>query len=313
MEIAIDERLSGITVKELLFKRMNYSANMVKKLKRDPDGILVNGCHVTVRRILLHGDLLELKSDDSESDASSNIVASDLPLDIIYEDDYITALNKPCAMPTHPSHNHYSDTLANALAYRYKVLSVPFVFRPINRLDSDTSGIVLTAKTKPAAYYLSKALSEGKFRKSYIALLHGNLYQSGKIELPIRRQFNSSMLRCTDSSMSQSAKYSLTEYTVIKNFKDGRTLVCAHPVTGRTHQLRVHFSQIGHPIYGDGLYGVTKDGSDFPRLALHAFRLEFPHPEYGMFTLDAPLRCESLYFNNSYIPPKGHERVNYDA
>lgn len=286
MQFVIDSSCDGKTVKEFLFSNLSFSANMVKRLKSIENGITVNGAHVTVRYVLKQGDKLDLQTDDLDS--AESIIPVDFPLDIIYEDDYVIALNKPFGMPTHPSHNHHNDTLANALAHYFLKANRPFVFRAINRLDADTSGIVLIAKDKDSAFKLAKSMADGKIHKKYVALLHGTLEGSGEINLPIRRSDTSTMLRIVDTEDNPKAKQAITEYEVIKRFEDS-TLVCASPITGRTHQLRVHFSTIGTPIYGDGLYGITTDGSDYPRLALHAYYLSFPHPKGKIITITTPI------------------------
>lgn len=299
MRIKINSDKDGVTIRDFLYGSLGYSSNLVKKLKKTPDGITVNDKHVTVRYVLKDGDCLSLSTDDTFDSVSDNITPVKLPLDIIYEDDYIVALNKPAGMPTHPSHNHHNDTLANSLAYYFHDLKRPFVFRAVNRLDADTSGVVLVAKDKDTAFKLSKSMAEGKIQKKYIALLHGTLSDSGKIELPIRRSETSTMLRIVDTSPEANTKYALTLYNTIYS-SDEYTLVSASPITGRTHQLRVHFSHIGNPICGDGLYGITNDGSDYPRLALHAYYLSFPHPQGGEITLKAPIP-ECFYLNNYTI------------
>ncbi len=286
MQFKIDSTLDGIAVKDFLYNTLSFSSNMVKRLKALANGISVNGSQVTVRYVLRTGDVLVLQTEDFDN--SESIEPVKLPLDIIYEDDYVIAINKPAGMPTHPSHNHRLDTLANALAYYYSEAHRPFVFRAINRLDADTSGIVLIAKDKNSAFKLARFMAEGKIHKKYAALLHGTVTKSGEIELPIRRSSTSTMLRVVDQCPDSGAKYALTKYEVLHNF-DGYTLVSASPVTGRTHQLRVHFSTLGNPICGDGLYGITSDGSDFPRLALHAYIMSFPHQSGNILTLVAPI------------------------
>ncbi len=308
MQFHIDKKIEGITVKDFLYKNLGFSSNMVKRLKSLPNGITVNQAHVTVRYILKANDILELYTDDSES--NENIAPVKLPLDILYEDEYVILLNKPAGMPTHPSHNHHSDTLANSLAYYFDSAQRPFVFRAVNRLDADTSGIVLIAKDKNSAFKLAKSMCDGKIHKKYLALLHGSLDKNGEIELPIRRSNTSTMLRVIGTSADSGSKYALTRYEVIREL-NGYTLVSASPITGRTHQLRVHFSHIGHPICGDGLYGITNDGSDYPRLALHAYSLTFPHPRGGELTITAPIPDDvDELFNKTIITKYTEGSIN---
>lgn len=277
MNIIADPELEGKSVKEILFSILGFSNNAVKALKSDPFGICVDGNRVTVRHIMQAGEVLSLAIGDCEHRVSENVVARALPLSVIYENENYIVLNKPAGMPTHPSHNHHDDSLANALAYLYETRQEPFVFRAVNRLDLDTSGIVLFAKSKFSAAKLARVRLEGGFVKEYLALLKGELCGDGKVEFPIRRHSESTMLRVTCALSEPGAKSALTSYRVLR-ISDGVTLVSASPITGRTHQLRVHFAAIGHPILGDGLYG---NADDFARLALHAYRLSFNDPFDG--------------------------------
>ena len=289
MDLIIGKSSDNTSVKDYLYNTLRFSTALVKRLKYLENGILVNGTHVTVRYVLRTGDTLSLAYDDTDGEICDNIAPCELPLSIIYEDEHIIALDKPAGMPTHPSHNHHTDTLANALAYYFAKRSRPFVFRAVNRLDADTSGIVLVAKSKHASHLLTSELQSGGFEKEYSALLHGRLEVGGEIDLPIMRAHDSTMLRVVDTSNTDLSKPALTKYRVEQLACD-RTLVCASPITGRTHQLRVHFSHIGHPIFGDGLYGITSDGSDHTRLALHCKKMSFTHPFTGeRLTLCAPV------------------------
>lgn len=299
MVTKIDGLYENMTVKDYLYKVLALSSNTVKKLKQTENGITVNGTHVTVRYVLTEGDTLSLILDDTEDDVSENVVPAEFPLSIVYEDEYMIALNKPAGMPTHPSHNHHTDTLANALAYRFKISNTPFVFRAINRLDADTSGIVLVAKTRHAASKLAETMQKGGFDKAYFAIVHGRIDADGEIDLPIRRRTDSTMLRECCKPGDEKAKTALTVYKVIRQKQSGEsftTLISASPITGRTHQLRVHLSHISHPILGDGLYGITNDGSDYKRLALHCYSLGFIHPFTGeRLNIAAPCDFETEF------------------
>lgn len=286
MQIVITKEQAGLCVRQILKQELTLSTKMLKYLKYQNRGITVNGEHCTVRYVLKEGDVLEVMTEDRES--SEAITPVDLPLDILYEDDDIVIPSKSAEMPTHPSHDHYLDTVANALAYRYLQMGIPFVFRPINRLDRNTSGLLLVARNKHAAGKLTQAMQSGQIRKTYLAVLEGEMTQkSGIIDACLHRTAKSIIVREVCSPDAPDADTALTEYTVL-SIGNGHTLVKAHPLTGRTHQLRVHFASIGHPIVGDDLYG--SHSPYIPRHALHASILSFPHPITGTeMNIHAPI------------------------
>ena len=285
MDFRITEADAGKTVGAFLKLRLSLSSKMIKYLKYRADGLLLNGERVTVRRVLKTGDLLSLATCDSEAQPLLEPVDLDLP--ILYEDADVVLPNKPTNMPTHPSHDHYRDTVANALAFRYREMGIPFVFRPVNRLDRDTSGLLLIARNKLAAGRLTAAMQSGKIRKTYLAVLRGDdLPDFGRIEKPLHRTEKSIIVREVCAPEAPDAEPALTEYRVLAR-ASGCSLVAARPLTGRTHQLRVHFAFLGCPILSDDLYGTSDDR--IPRQALHAYSLTFPHPTTGeLFTLTAP-------------------------
>ncbi|MBE6708030.1 MAG: RluA family pseudouridine synthase [Ruminococcaceae bacterium] len=276
MTVEVTSDIAGITIREYLRGRLGYSSAMLKKLKFTEGGITVNGNFVTVRHVLTEGEVLSLMSEDRDDDVSPYIIPYDLPIDVVYEDSHITAVNKPPYMPAHPSFGHRDDTVANALAFRYK--DSPYVFRPVNRLDRDTSGIMLTANTRLASYKMYRLMTEGRIRKSYIAVLDGvPEVPFGEIRSFMRRK-DGSVVEREECDEDGGGKIAVTEYkTLFSNGK--RSLVLASPITGRTHQLRVQFAGIGCPITGDTMYGSESD--IIKRQALHAIKTEFPHPESG--------------------------------
>lgn len=295
MDILIDSSYDGLIIREVLSSKLGYSSNLIKKLKFSEGGITVNGNFVTVRYVLKKGDILSLRIEDSEADVSPYTIPNDIPLEVIYEDAHVTVVNKPPDMPAHPSLGHQLDTVANALAYRYS--GKPYVFRPVNRLDRDTSGCMLTANSKADCYRMYLAMTEGRIKKSYIAVLDGvpktpylqspnsdsvlnnNSGQlSGRIESYMRRAEGSIIKREETSAGSPEAKLAVTEYRIIYN-NERYSLVEAFPITGRTHQLRVQFAGIGCPIVGDTLYGTGSE--HISRHALHCIRTSFPHPATG--------------------------------
>lgn len=285
MERKIGAEHDGVLLRTYLKSTLGISTKMLSRLKNDECGIVVNGKRVTVRYVLHTGDLLSLQDSDREA---GHVIPRELPLTFLYEDDDVLLVAKSPDMPTHPSHGHLDDTLANALVYHYKVRGVPFVFRPVSRLDRNTSGVVLIAKNKIAAARLDGAMKERRIKKTYLALLCGQLSpEKGRIETFICRTDRSIITRRVCTEDEPGAAYALTEYeTVAAN--DRATLVCAMPKTGRTHQLRVHFTHLGHPMLGDDLYGTTSPL--IMRQALHAYSVTFPHPKDGReMTVTAPL------------------------
>lgn len=273
MDISITSREAGKTIRELLRSELGFSSSMLKKLKFSDGGILVNGEFRTVRYELREGDVLSVAVEDSADDVSPYIIPVELPLEIAYSDEYLTVVNKPPFMPSHPSFGHRDDTVANALAYLNR--DKPYVFRPVSRLDSNTSGAMIVANSKLSSYTLNKSMVEGKIHKTYIAVLDGVPAQkSGTVETFLRRVPDSVIERevCGEN---EGGKLAITRYEVLCE-SGGRSLVQAFPITGRTHQLRVHFAHIGAPITGDFLYGSASE--DIPRHALHSLKVSFMHP-----------------------------------
>ncbi|MBQ7321443.1 MAG: RluA family pseudouridine synthase [Clostridia bacterium] len=297
MQFQITQTQDGMLLRDFLKKHCHLSHRMTKRLKYSEGGITVDGRAVTVRHVLREGELLTLAAEDAAP--TEKIRPVDLPLDILYEDGELVVPAKPADMPTHPSHDHYDDTVANALCYRYEQMGVPFCFRPINRLDRDTSGLLLIARGQIAADRLNRAMREGRIRKSYLAILEGAPSPAeGEIETHLCRTAESIIVRrvCTPEEGGDRA---LTRYRTLA-VSGGYALVEASPITGRTHQLRVHFAHIGHPIVGDSMYGHPHP--DMPRQALHAHTLTFPHPTDGReISARAPLPEDMLAFLRKYL------------
>ena len=299
MLIIAKDELVGMCVRDVLKKKLALSTKMMKYLKYRNDGITVNGQHCTVRYVLSPGDRLCVELEDRDS--STAIDPVELPLEVLYEDEDIVVPAKGAYMPTHPSHDHYHDTVANALAYRYLQHGVPFVFRPINRLDRNTSGLLLVARNKHTAGLLTKQLQSGGIQKAYLAVLDGELKErNGVIDACLHRTKESIIVREVCPPDTPDADTAKTEYHVLAA-ENGHTLVAASPITGRTHQLRVHFAHIGHPITGDDLYG--KESPLIGRHALHAHSLSFMHPTKSHpLTLIAPLPDDMQTLVHSLFP-----------
>lgn len=269
IKLEISDEMDGKIIKDLLHNPLEISSRLITKLKSYDDGILLNGIRVTVRKEVHKGDILELNIHQESSD---NIIPKNIPIDIVYEDAEILVVNKPFNMPTHPSIGNYENTLANAVMYYYR--DTDFVFRAVNRLDRDTTGLVLIAKNQYSANKLSSQIKNNEIKKVYLAICEGRFSEDeGTIEENILREKTGIIKRI----VSQNGQYAKTDYKVLA-YKDGYSLVEVYPKTGRTHQIRVHFSYIGHPLYSDFLYGSEILGE---RTRLHCHKLSFLHPETG--------------------------------
>lgn len=280
MTFNITKDISCKNVLSFLRSKLKISSNALSALKRDPEGILINGAHVTVRYILKENDILSLNEKDLPNEANEDILPIDIPIKVIFENDDLLLIDKPPHMPTHPSHGHIDDTLANAVAYSYKSKGIPFVFRPIGRLDRNTSGISLVAKHSISASFMYYARQKQLIGKKYIAILSGRIQSDGKyhiIDTYMKRQSESIILRCVGNAEDENSFRAITKWRLIFS-NDHISVVEAIPITGRTHQLRVHFSHIGYPILGDDVYGTPSEFID--RHALHAAFLSLPLP-YG--------------------------------
>lgn len=249
------------------------SRSHIKKLI-DNGNILINGAKVKVHHKVRTGEKIEVALEELPF---LSLEPEDIPLDIIYEDDDIIVVNKPPGMATHPGPGITSGTLVNALLHHCKSLSTVNDARPgiVHRLDKDTSGIMVVAKNNFSHMELAKQFKERTVKKRYIALVRGILeLDEGVVDLPIGRHPS---LRQKMAVRYDSPKKAITEYKVLKRLKDF-TMVELNLKTGRTHQIRVHMTYLGHPILGDKKYGA-KDR--FPRQALHSYFLSFSHPRTG--------------------------------
>ena len=277
ISLKITADLDGKSILSVL-RQLRVSDGIITYLKKLPHGITVDGTHATVRRILKEGECLVL--DILEEGTGSGLVPTPLPIDIIYEDEDVIVLNKPPFVPTHPSHGHQTDTLANALCYYFKnqdQRNGEFVFRALNRLDRNTSGVVCVTKNKYAAALYGAEMAEGRIKKKYLAVTDGDMSALNDgayhlISTYIRRERESIITRTVCDPDEDGAASAITEFKVICVSTDKKhSLVELLTQTGRTHQLRVHLSHIGYPITGDGLYG--RESADIARHALHAEQL----------------------------------------
>ncbi|MFC1482994.1 RluA family pseudouridine synthase [Candidatus Margulisiibacteriota bacterium] len=206
------------------------------------------------------------------------ITPENIPLDIVYEDKYIAAINKPAGLVVHPAAGNRTGTLVNALMYHFKKLSNKYSKERlgiIHRLDKDTSGIVLIAKTNQAHAEMSKLFKERKVKKTYYALVKGNVKNDeGTIDKPIGRDPRNRKKMKAITNTKYKSRTAITNYKVVKRYNSA-TLLKINPITGRTHQIRVHLAYIGHPIIGDLIYNPKTSNKG---LHLHAKSISFTHP-----------------------------------
>lgn len=256
-------------VKEVLKAEFSMSDRLLLKLKK-LDKIYLNGDVTSVNHPVLENDLIECYLDYEED--NSNIVPTEMPLNIIYEDEAYIVVNKPAGIPVHPSMDHYTDSLSNGIAFYFNQIGLKKKIRPVNRLDKDTSGIVIFAKNEYIQECLVRQMKSKEFIKKYIAVVNGNLDNlEGTINAPIARKEGSIIERC----VSETGDIAITHYKVLKRKTDFDIVECILE-TGRTHQIRVHFAYLGHSLLSDTLYGTSS--SLINRQALHAYKVEFTHP-----------------------------------
>lgn len=259
------EGVSGeMKIRDYMKFRLGFSSSLIGKVKYG--GVFLNGVNVHMRAMVKNGDALLVHYPEEQSE---NVLPIDLPLTVVYEDDSILVVDKPSNMPIHPSRGNHLPTLANAVSFYMKE---PFVFRAITRLDRDTSGIVLIAKNQLAAAELGREITVGGMEKVYHARVVGvPTPAEGEISAPIVRECEGSIRRV----IREDGKESLTRYRVLSVDGEGNALCEVRPITGRTHQIRVHMAHIGHPLKDDFLYGEESGEAVY---YLRCVSLTFTHP-----------------------------------
>lgn len=290
---AITSQESGMPIGFFL-KSMGVSSSCLIQLRKAPGSILINDVPVLMKTVMKEGDNLTVIL--AEQKPSEHIPPVNLPLDIVYEDEDILILNKPADMPIHPSMDNYENTLGNAVAYYYKD-QMPFVYRCVNRLDRDTSGLTIVAKNQISAGILSQMVAERQIKREYLALASkSTLPDTDTIIAPIARKEESVIERIVDFDRGE---YAVTHYRKIAvNADRNLSLLLLHLETGRTHQIRVHMKHIGAPLIGDYLY--NPDMTYITRQALHSYRLTFSHPitkEPMQLTAPVPVDMQLAFAN----------------
>ena len=273
LEKKVEEKYDGIVIREFLKEELELSSRLIRRAAIEKR-IFVNKEVVRMRKVLHTGDIVEVKLERVES---QDIIPEKMNLNIVYEDDDILVLNKPPYTVVHPTRGYPTGTLANGILYYFNETNQNCIVRLVSRLDMDTSGLIIIAKNQYAHMALSKEMQLNHLEKRYLAVVHGHIEkEEGTIDLPIFKPENEESI--FKRIIDERGQRSITHYKVIKKFENADLVECLLE-TGRTHQIRVHLSHIGHPIYGDTLYGYGEDEKELiPRQALHAYGLDFKSP-----------------------------------
>lgn len=272
-----------ISVADVSLSR-NAAVNLIEN-----SGVTVNDKLVDKKYKLSEGDVVVLQIPDP---VPYEAKAENIPLDIVYEDNYLLVVNKPKGMVVHPAAGNYDGTLVNALLYHCgsSLSGINGVLRPgiVHRIDKDTSGLLIVAKNDFAHTHLAKQIKDHSFTREYEAVVFGNLKDDdGVVNAPIGRNPNDRKKMCVTAKNSKNA---VTHYSVIRRYK-GYTYIRCILETGRTHQIRVHMAYLGHPVAGDTVYGVKNEKVSFNGQCLHARKIGFVHPktdEYIEFISQLP-------------------------
>ena len=289
-----EEENEQLTV-EWFLRRHGYSRHIITGLKRTEDGIFRNGVRAYTSQTVHAADVIETHLVETEP--SDGILPRPVPFSVVFEDHDILVVDKPADTLIHPSIGNYENTLANGIAWYFAQKDEPFVYRCINRLDRDTTGLIVLAKHALSAAILSKAMRSREIHRTYQAFALGETDLSGTIDAPIARLDGSLIQRTVDFSAGER---SVTHYHTLAHYS-GFSHLELNLETGRTHQIRVHMSYIGHPLLGDTLYNEAPGA--FPRQALHSATLSFVHPITGEpLTFHAPLPedMQSFLLRNAF-------------
>lgn len=269
----------GDRIDKFLAQKLDKSRSLIQKLIKD-ELVLVNGEVVKTNYSVADGDEIDVKQLDVVD--NTNIIPQPMDLDIVYEDDDLLVINKPSGLVVHPAPGHYQDTLVNGLlAYSNKLSDINGEFRPgiVHRIDKDTSGLLVICKNNEIHEALANQLSDKTLFRQYLAIVHGEIEEDeGEIIAPIGRDPRD---RVKMAVVAKNSKEAQTNFKVLERY-DHYTLVSCNLLTGRTHQIRVHFDFINYPLVGDHLYGI-KPTIDTKGQALHAYKLGFIHPRSGEY------------------------------
>ncbi|UKS24647.1 RluA family pseudouridine synthase [Paenibacillus sp. HWE-109] len=287
----------GFILKTVLQKRLMVSRKLLSRIKLTEQGITVNGVRQYINIKVNAGDRVEIRMEEEESE---DILPQDLPLHILHEDDHLLILAKEAGIIVHPTHGHYVNTIANGVVHHWQQAGITCRFRPIHRLDQETSGVLAIAKTPYVHQQISEQMIQHQVKKEYLAFVWGTVADArGTINEPIDRDPEQPHVRI----VRPDGYSAVTHYEVVQQFAQA-ALVRIWLETGRTHQIRVHMRHLGHPLLGDKMYTLPEydQGSAaeevnhrLDRQALHAHKLGFVHPGTRTWTeYLAPLPTDLL-------------------
>lgn len=273
LEKKVEDVVEGTKLREYLKREMGISTRLIRSASIQKR-IFINNEVVKMNRAIKNGEIIKI---DLEKEESQNIAPEKIDIDILYEDEDILVVNKKPFMVVHPTKTYQSGTLANGVINYFMESNQNCIVRLVSRLDMNTSGLIIIAKNQFSHGMLSKAMSENKVEKRYLAIVHGIFKEKqGTIDKPIYRP--EGIENGTRRVVDERGQRSITHYKVVEEFSDSSLVECKLE-TGRTHQIRVHLSYLGHPIYGDVLYGDgDNEGDLIERQALHAYGLDFKSP-----------------------------------
>lgn len=306
-EYYIDEEV-GVRIDKFITEHFDdYSRSFIQNLIGSGQVTVNNKVNEKKNYKLRKGDTITITIPEPQV---LDVVAEDIPIDIVYEDNDLLVINKEQGMVVHPAPGNYEGTLVNALMFHVdKLSSINGVVRPgiVHRIDKDTSGLLIVAKTDQAHQFLSDALKTHDIERIYYAVVHGKVTKAGVVNQPIARHPKNRL----KMAIVQGGREAITHYEPLQNFGNEYTLLKVRLETGRTHQIRVHMQSIGYPVLGDPTYGVKKEKIKHSGQLLHAKELHFIHPktkESVMFSTDLPeyystilSKLEKMYGGNDGI------------